>query len=97
MELLSIDKQITPVFPKTFIWHTTFDTCVPLRNSLALAEALEDNKVFFEMHIYPMHDHGQSLSDYSVYNENYTQQFIDEIKHNTQWVDNAIHFVEQYI
>lgn len=97
MELLSIDKQITPNFPKTFIWHTTFDACVPLRNSLALAEALEDNKIFFEMHIYPMHDHGQSLSDSSVYNENYSQQFIDEIKHNTQWVDNAIHFVEHYI
>ena len=58
-EKFSIEKHVTPNFPKTFIWHTTFDTVVDLKNSLALAEALSENKVFFEMQIYPMHDHGQ--------------------------------------
>ena len=52
--------------------------------------------MFYELHIYPMHDHGQSLSDASVYS-NVDQKFLDEIKYNTQWVDNAIHFIKEYI
>lgn len=97
-EKLSIDKHITKDFPKTFIWHTTFDTIVPVKNSLVLAEELEKCKVFFELHIYPMLDHGQSLCDRSVY----TKETIDDdtilkMKHNTQWVENAIHFVKEYI
>ena len=95
---LSVDKLVDKNFPKTFIWHTTFDTVVPLKNSLLLAEALEDNKIFFEMHIYPMLDHGQSLSDRSVYHESYmSDENIAKMKHNTQWIDNAIHFVKEYI
>ena len=96
LKKMSIEKNITNEFPKTFIWHTTFDTCVPVKNALVLANALTENKVFYELHIYPMHDHGQSLSDESVYS-NVDQKFLDEIKYNTQWVDNAIHFIKEYI
>lgn len=98
LDKLSIDKHITKDFPKTFIWHTTFDTVVPVRNSLVLAEELEKNKVFFELHIYPMLDHGQALCDRSVYSKESTDDdTILKMKHNTQWVDNAIHFVQEYI
>ena len=94
----SIEKNVTPSFPKTFIWHTTFDTIVPLRNSLALAEALSMNKVFLELHVYPMHDHGQALCDRSVYTkEMLNDEIIREMKHNTQWVDNAVHFIKEYL
>ena len=55
------------------------------------------HKVFYELHIYPMLDHGQSLSDRSVYGEYMTDENINKMKHNTQWVDNAIHFVKEYI
>lgn len=96
LKAMSIEKNITPSFPKTFIWHTTFDNCVPVKNALVLANALTENKVFYELHIYPMHDHGQSLSDSSVY-YNADKKFLDEIKYNTQWVDNAIHFIKEYI
>lgn len=97
MEKLSIEKHITKDFPKTFIWHTTFDTVVPIENSLYLAEELSKNKIFFELHIYPMLDHGQALCDRSVYNQNTPEEDIVKMKHNTQWVDNAIHFVKEYI
>lgn len=96
-EKLSIEKHITKDFPKTFIWHTTFDTIVPLENSLLLAQELSKNKIFLEMHIYPMLDHGQALCDRSVYNENVSNEEILKMKHNTQWVENAIHFVKEYI
>ena len=93
---MSIEKNITNEFTKTFIWHTPFDTCVPVKNALVLANALTENKVFYELHFYPMHDHGRSLSDESV-NSNVDQKFLDEKKKNTQWVDNAIHFIKEYI
>ena len=97
MELLSVDKQITPSFPKTFIWHTTFDSCVDVKNSLLLADALSTNKVFYEMHIYPMLEHGQSLADDSVYNDNFPKEDLDLMRHNTQWMENAIHFIKKYV
>ena len=98
-KLLSIDKNITKDFPKTFIWHTTFDTVVKVQNSLALALELEKNKIFFELHIYPMHEHGQSLANDAVYNEvnSPSSNFLNEIKYNTQWMENCIHFIKEYI
>lgn len=98
LDKFSIDKNITQDFPKTFIWHTTFDSVVPLKNSLVLAEALSMNKVFLELHVYPMHDHGQSLCDRSVYSkEALSDKIIEEMSYNTQWVDNAIHFIKEYL
>ena len=98
-KFLSVDKNITKDFPKTFIWHTTFDTIVKVQNSLALALELEKNKIFFELHIYPMHDHGQALANDAVYNSKNTpnENFLNEIKYNTQWMENCIHFIKEYI
>ena len=97
--LLSVDKNVTKDFPKTFIWHTTFDTVVKVQNSLALALELEKNKIFFELHIYPMHEHGQSLANDAVYNDvnSPSSNFLNEIKYNTQWMENCIHFIKEYI
>ena len=96
-EKLSIENQVTKDFPKTFIWHTTFDASVPVKNSLALAEKLSENNIFFELHVYPMHGHGQSVCDRTVYNENVSDQIIEEMKYNTQWIGNAIHFIKEYL
>ncbi len=98
LKKFSIDKNVTEDFPKTFIWHTTFDTLVNVKNSISLIDALYENKIFFEAHIYPMHDHGQALCDESVFNTQTTdKKALQEMKYNTQWVDNAIHFIKEYI
>lgn len=97
-EKLSVEKCVTPNFPKSFIWHTTFDNCVNVMNSLVLAEALSKNKVFYEMHIYPIGDHGLSISDETVYPEGaLSKETLDSIKPNTDWVKDAINFVKNYI
>ena len=97
-ELLSVEKQVSPSFPKTFIWHTTFDSVVNVKNSLLLADALSTHKVLYEMHIYPALEHGQSLADESVYREGYlSEEDFRKMKHNTQWVENAINFIKEYI
>lgn len=96
LDKVSVEKHISSEFPKTFIWHTTFDSVVPLKNSLALAMALHENHVFLEMHIYPMQDHGQALCDATVYNEK-DKELLEKIEYNRQWVDNAIHFIKEYL
>ncbi len=58
----SIEKHIDSTTPPTFIWHTFDDNCVPVENSLLLANALRKNQVPFELHIYPYGNHGLSLA-----------------------------------
>lgn len=49
--------------PPTFIWHTMADELVPVRNSLVYLEALIENKVDFESHIYQQGVHGLAFGD----------------------------------
>ncbi len=60
----SCDKLVSPDTPPTFIWHTTEDQAVPVKNSLVYATALTDNKVPFSLHIYPYGVHGLSTVDH---------------------------------
>ena len=69
-ERLSLEKLVTKNTPKTFIWHTFEDDCVPLENTMLFAEALRKNDIPFEMHIYPKGGHGLSLADKSSANVN---------------------------
>ena len=39
-ERFSVEKMIDENYPKTFIWHTTFDSAVNVKNSLYLANSL---------------------------------------------------------
>ncbi len=62
LELVSLEKQVTPDVPRTFLWHTITDQDVPVENSLLFAQALQKNGVNFELHIYPIGGHGMSLA-----------------------------------
>ena len=44
--------------PKCFLWHTSDDGGVNVKNSLVFAEQLRDHGIQFEMHIYPHGAHG---------------------------------------
>lgn len=61
-EKLSLEKQITSNTPKTFLWHTVEDDCVPVENSLLFVQGLQKNKVPFELHIFPNGGHGLALA-----------------------------------
>ncbi len=60
---LSLEKQVTPKTPPTFIWHTSDDAIVPVQNSLLFAEALFKAKVNCSLHIYPTGYHGMALAE----------------------------------
>ena len=60
--LVSLEYQVGPHTPKTFVWHTATDDSVPARNSLLLAENLIKSGVNVELHIFPTGCHGLSLA-----------------------------------
>ncbi|WP_309022160.1 alpha/beta hydrolase [Pelagicoccus sp. SDUM812002] len=62
IELYSNEKQITPQTPPTFLVHSSDDKAVPIQNSLSFYQALLENEVDAEMHLYPYGGHGYSLA-----------------------------------
>ena len=58
VRLLSIDRQVSPATPPTFLVHGSADTSVPCENSLLLAAALSQARVPFELHLYEGGQHG---------------------------------------
>lgn len=66
-ERLSLDRLIRADMPPVFLWHTRDDPSVPCRNSLVLAQALEERGVDFSLHLYRHGPHGVSTADEMVY------------------------------
>ncbi len=64
---LSLDACVRPDMPPVFLWHTRDDGSVPVRNSLILAQKLEEAGVDFAMHIYRRGVHGLSTADEQSY------------------------------
>ena len=64
---LSLEKLVRPDMPPVFLWHTREDATVPCRNSLILAQALEEAGVDFVLHLYRSGKHGLSTADAMAY------------------------------
>ena len=62
-EELSLENQVTPDTPPTFLWHTATDETVPVENSLYFFQACLQQGVSAELHIYPVGGHGRSLAN----------------------------------
>ncbi|MBI5851008.1 MAG: alpha/beta hydrolase [Planctomycetes bacterium] len=58
---LSIETQVDAKFPPCFVWHGADDAVVPARNAYALADALAQNGVAHELHVYERAAHGIGL------------------------------------
>lgn len=74
---MSLENQIRAVLPPFFIWHTVEDPAVPVQNSLLLANALNEHKVPFELHLFAHDGHGTSTCTNEVNTPN---------SHNRAWV-----------
>ncbi len=90
-EYFSIENRVTTEFPRTFIWHTTTDSVVPVMNSILLSQALAKNNIMFEMHIYPKGPHGLALSNYIT-----SKTTECPPKKPTMWVKDSIDFLNDY-
>lgn len=60
-EYLSLENRVSADTPPAFIWHTSDDATVNVKNSLVFGERLRDNGVPFEMHVYPRGKHGLGI------------------------------------
>lgn len=67
---MSVEKQITETFPKTFIWHTFADSVVLLENSLLFVSAMREKGNPVEYHVFPDGDHGIGLGSELTANAN---------------------------
>lgn len=66
LEKVSLEKQVTPDTPPTFLWATRTDPSVPYQNSTMFAEALERCGVRNEIRLYDSGSHGLSLGTREV-------------------------------
>lgn len=89
---VSLEKQVSPTTPPTFIWHTFEDATVPVENSLLFASALKSKNVPFELHIFPFGTHGLSLCTDTVYSPGRKPEHSDE---NKIWFDLAIDWIKK--
>ena len=61
IKYMSVEKQVTPDTPPTFIWTTCCDESVPPQNSELYARACIDNGVPAALHIFSEGKHGIGL------------------------------------
>ena len=57
----SNELNVSEHTPPCFLWHTANDAAVPVQNSLLMAAALTEQKIPYELHIFPNGPHGLSL------------------------------------
>ncbi len=88
---LSLEKLVTPSTPPCFIWTTAKDDYVPAVNSLIFATALSNNKVDFELHVYPEGHHGTSSCSTEI------NAFKPFLKKNSQWLSDCADFFKLII
>lgn len=90
-EVFSLETQITPDFPPSFVWHTLDDASVPAENTLLLAGALRRAGVPFEYHLFASGVHGSSVCTQEVETPNpECREWVQLCK---TWLNNRFHYV----
>lgn len=86
LDRFSLELHVDTTTPPAFIWHTVNDQVVPVQNSLLLINALTENGIPFEAHIFPYGPHGLALANY----ETFSQQGKFLNSHVEVWADLAV-------
>jgi acetyl esterase/lipase len=61
--LFSNEKQVQPNTPPAFLVHSGDDGAVPVGNTIEYYNALQQNKIPAEMHVYPKGGHGYGMNN----------------------------------
>ncbi len=91
-EALSLEKRVRPDMPPVFLWHTREDDCVPCRNSIIFADALQEAQIPFVLHIYHRGWHGLSTADENVYQVGQVPAISRDVP---GWIDAQIEFFRE--
>lgn len=65
-EFWALERHVSAETPPAFLWHVVEDDCVPVENTLLMINALRQNQVPFECHLYPYGSHGMSVCSQEV-------------------------------
>lgn len=84
---LSLEKVVGQYSAPAFIWHTFEDICVPMENSLRLAEAYRKEQIPFSLHIFEKGGHGLSLCNTETNNQTEADKRLSYIG---KWVELAL-------
>ncbi len=88
LRVFDMPKRVTRQTPRTFLWATASDDTVPVCGALEFAEALSENGVPFELHLWESGRHGLCLGDQS------TEPFPFDRPHPSgAWVEQALRFI----
>lgn len=87
-----LNNHVDGATPPTFLWHTASDTTVPVENSIAMAKALSEEKIPFELHIMPEGRHGMSTCTKEVGSDDaYVRRWV---KWSVDWLGKTFGFVK---
>ena len=86
-EFFGLENHVTKNTPKTFIWHTFSDQAVPVVSTTRFVNALIENGVECEAHIFPRGQHGLSLA------EKQTGFVLEEV---SVWMSMAIRWINNF-
>ncbi len=82
LKSLSNEKRVTPQTPPCFLWHTTADTGVLPENSIRFYQALVENDVPAELHLYEKGRHGLGLARGVPGTSNWPAELIEWLRHH---------------
>lgn len=78
--LYSNELRVTKNTPPTFLVHAMDDKTVPVENSLLFFQAMKDNGVSGELHVYPKGGHGFGLAVHKGYLSTWPDRLVDWLR-----------------
>lgn len=94
---LDITNLVNENSAPAFIWATYEDACVPVKNSIMVADAYDKAGVQFSLHIWGKGAHGLSVADKTVYGDATGGYGILDgaTKSVFKWVDLAVEWLDE--
>ena len=92
IEFFNINTHVDENYPRTYIWTTKTDDCVPYSHTVVMDEILTKKGVKHKTHIFEEGPHGASINDFTCNGENDMIKF-GKYKDICNWVNEAIDFV----
>ena len=84
---LNLHTCVNKDTPPSFLAHTFRDRAVPVTDSLKFATALDENKIPFELHVFPNGGHGMGLANHLTPGGGYDPSFAEWMGLSQRWLD----------
>lgn len=94
-KFLSLENRVDKDSAPAFIVSTFNDGCVPVKNSLLLADAYENSGVPFTVHIFEKGQHGLSVADETAYGKKAYQGVMESTSSDFhKWVKLSVRWLK---